>query len=330
VLPGTVEPLEQTVIYGRSQGYVKRWLVDLGAKVKEGELLAEIDTPEVDAQLEQAKAQAAQAEADVVRAVANESFSKTNLERYIKLAPSGLASQQDLDRQRAQADVDAAAVTVAKANVAAQAANVRRLVQMKGFSRVLAPFDGKVVARNVERGALVNPGSTPLFKLAALDTVRVFVQVPQDVAPSVTTDVPAKVKVREFPDHPFEGIVAHSAGALDDLSRTMAVEVRVPNADGALLSGMYAQVALTLKTPHRLFEIPVTALYSDSKGTRVAVVVEGDKVSMRAVGVERDTGQTLQISTGLDGTERIVKLANAGLGEGAQVEVLPAAAAGGR
>lgn len=322
VLPGSIEPLEQTVVYPRAQGYVRRWLVDLGALVKEGDLLAEIDTPELDAQLEQARAQLAQAEADVLRAGANDAFSKTNLQRYQQLAPAGVASQQELDRGRAQAQVDESSVTVAKANVAAQQANVRRLVQMKAFAKVQAPFTGTIVARNVERGALVSPGATPLFKLAALETVRVMVQVPQDVAPSVKTDRPAKVTVREFAGQTFEGTVAHAAGALDDAARTMLVEVRVPNADGKLLSGMYAQVALTLPTPHRLFEVPVTALYSDSKGTRVALVSPENRVVMKTVSIERDTGQALQISTGLEGNERIVKLANASLTDGSAVEVI--------
>jgi RND family efflux transporter MFP subunit len=323
-LPGSVEPLEQTVIYPRAQGYVKKWLVDLGAKVKEGDLLAEIDTPELDAQLEQARAQQAQAEADVVRAEANAGFSKSNLERYKQLTPAGLASQQDLDQHRAQQGVDEAAVTVAKSTVAAQVANVRRLMQLKSFSRVTAPFSGTIVSRTVERGALVAPGVTPLFKLAAVDTVRVMVQVPQDVAPGVQTDKPAKVSVREFPAQPFEGVVAHAAGALDDSARTMMVEVRVPNPDGKLLTGMYAEVALSLPTPHRLFEIPVTALYSDSRGTRVATVGSENRVVMKSVGIERDTGQTLQIATGLDGTEKIIKLANASLTDGSPVEVMAA------
>lgn len=331
VLPGTIEALEQTTIYARSQGYVRRWVVDLGARVKDGELLAEIDTPELDAQLEQARAQIAQAQADVAKAAANHDFSAVNFERMKQLAPKGVASQQDVDKGEAQAKVDDAAVTVAKATLAAQEANLRRLAQLKSFSRVTAPFAGTIISRTVERGQLVNAGASPLFKLASVDQVRVLIQVPQDVSPSVRTGVSAKVSVREFPGRPFDGVVAHSAGALDDASRTMTVEVRVPNADGRLLTGMYAQVALTLPTPHRLFEVPVTTLYSDSRGTRVATVGEGETVTMKPITIERDTGQTLQVSQGLDGSERVVKLANAALTDGSTVELLapppPAAAA---
>src|SRR5262249_13158494 len=149
-----------------------------------------------------------------------------------QLTPAGLASQQDLDQRRAQQGVDEAGVTVAKSALLASQANVRRLAQLKSFSRVTAPFTGTIVLRQVGRGARVKPGVTRLFKLASVDTVRVMVQVPQDVAPGVQTHKPAKVSVREFPTQTFEGVVAHAAGALDDSARTMMVEVRVPNPDG--------------------------------------------------------------------------------------------------
>lgn len=325
ILPGDVEPLEQTLIYGRTSGYLKHWLVDLGDQVKEGQLLAEIDSPEVLAQLEQAKAELAQAQADVVRAEANRGYSKVNVDRYRRLTPAGVSSQQDLERQVSQAEIDEANVAVARATVAAQEANVRRLVQLRSYARVTAPFGGTIIARLAERGALVNAGASPLFKLAALDTMRVMVQVPQDVAPSVRTGAPAKVSVREFAGGAFSGTVARAAGALDDASRTMNIEVWVQNPDRRLMAGMYAEVSLSLSTPHRLFEIPVTALFSDSRGTRVAVVDAEHKVSMRPITIERDTGQTLQISQGLDGSERIVKLASAPLSEGSVVqEIAPA------
>src|SRR5262249_26785779 len=156
-----------------------------------------------------------------------------------------LVSQQDFDKQKAQAEVDEAGVNVASASTSAQRANIQMLTQLKGFAHVTAPFAGTITSRNIERGALVTAGtSTPLFKLAATDPARVFVQVPQDVAPSVRIDVPARVTLREFPTHVFEGKVAHAAGALDPTTRTMLTEVRVPNPEGTLITGMYAQVAL--------------------------------------------------------------------------------------
>ncbi|MFO0723362.1 MAG: efflux RND transporter periplasmic adaptor subunit [Myxococcota bacterium] len=320
VLPGDVEPLEQTIIYARASGYLKRWLVDLGAHVEEGQLLAEIDTPELDAQLEQAKAQAAQAAADVVRAEANREFSRSNVDRYRRLTPAGVSSQQDLDRQIAQSQVDEANVTVARATVNAQEANVRRLLQLKSFARVTAPFAGSIVSRTAERGTLVNAGGSPLFKLAAIDTVRVIIQVPQDVSPGLAPGLPAKVSIREFPQDTFSGKVTRVAGALDDATRTMNIEVWVQNPDHRLLAGMYASVALSLPVPHQLWEVPVTALYSDARGTRVAVVGPDHRASMRPITIERDTGQTLQISRGLEGSEAIVKLANAQVTEGTLVE----------
>lgn len=323
LLPGTVQPLEEAILYPRASGYVKKWNVDLGADVKEGEVLMEIDTPELDAQIEQARAQLAESEAGVLRAQSGLQFSKTTADRYKTLTPAGIASQQELDQRQGQADVDAASVGVAKANVAAAQANLRRLQQGKAFAKVTAPFSGRVVQRWVERGMLVNAGTaSPLYKLQNTNPVRIFIQVPQDVAPSVRTDVVAKVSVREYPGRTFDGSVAHSAGSLDDVSRTMSTEVRVPNPDNELLSGMYVQVALTLPTPHRLLEVPATALYNNSAGTRLAVVDQSNTVSMRKVTIERDTGTMLQISSGLTGDERIVKLANAALDEGTRVEVL--------
>ncbi len=330
-LPGTVQPLEETVIYPRVSGYVKRWLVDLGGDVKEGDLLLEIDTPDLDAQLEQGRARLAEAEAGVIRAESAVRFSKSRADRYQQLTPAGLTSQQDLEQQQGQADVDAAGVNVAKANVAAAQANLRQLQQTKAFARVVAPFSGRIVQRWVERGMLVSAGtSNPLFRVQNTDPVRIFVNVPQDVAPGVRTGVEAVVTVREYPDRDFKGQVARSAGSLDDATRTMSTEVRVPNENHDLLAGMYVQVALTLPIPHRLYEIPATALYNDSNGTRVAVVGAGELVTLRKVTIERDTGTSLQISSGLNGDERVVRIANAALSDGSKVELIqpppPAAA----
>lgn len=327
VLPGTAQPLEDTVLYPRVAGYVKKWNVDLGDDVKEGDVLMEIDTPELDAQLEQGRAQLAESEASVIRAKSAVSVSTTMAERYKTLAPAGIASQQDFEQRQGQADVDTASVGVATANVAAAQANVRRLQQTKGFTKVIAPFSGRVVQRFVERGMLVNAGTTnPLYRIQNTDPIRVFINVPQDVAPSVKTGAEAVVTVREFAGKEFKGQVSRSAGSLDEVSRTMTTEVRVPNPEHELLSGMYVQVALNLPVPHRLLEVPATALYTDSKGTRLAVVDAQNTVTMRKVVIERDMGSSLQISTGLEGDERIVKLASSALDDGVKVEIMQPAA----
>jgi len=322
VLSGSVRPLEETVLYPRANGYVAKWLVDIGDKVKEGQTLAEIETPELDQELDQARAQLAQASAGVTQADANREFSQANLERFKQLVPAGVASQQDLDKTQAQSQVDSASVKVAQSAVQVQTANIRRLLQLKSFAHVVAPFAGTVTARNVERGSLVSSGNaTPLFKVAILDPVRVFVQVPQDAASGVQNDLAAKVSTREYPGRVFEGKVARSSGALDQNTRTMLVEVRVPNPKNELLAGMYAEVALTLPSSHRVFEVPATALLNDAKGLRVALVDAGDTLRLVPVVVERDTGATVQISSGLTADARVVKLSSADMVDGKRVEV---------
>lgn len=321
-LPGTVRPLEETVIYSRANGYVQDWKVDIGDRVEEGQVLAELETPELDQELLQARAQLAQAEAGVKQATANRDFAKSSLDRYQKLAAEGLATKQELDERSAQSQVDLANVAVAEAAVGTQRANLARLGKLKSFARVTAPFAGTITARMIDRGALVVAGnSAPLFKLAATDPVRVFVDVPQDVAPSVKPGALAKIKVREFPERVFEGKIARTAGALDPGARTLSTEIRVPNPDGALLTGMYADAALTLPTPHRTFEVPATAVMTGAKGVRVQVVSADGTVRLVPVTIEQDLGATVYVSTGLTGDEQVIKLGNAGLTDGSHVEV---------
>lgn len=330
-LPASVQALRETVVYSRANGYVRRWLVDIGDAVAENQLLAEIDTPEVDAELDQARAQLSQASAAVAQAKANRDYSKSTYERYKPLTQSGVTSQQDLDQQQARAAVDEANVRVAEANVAAHEAEIRRLTQLKTFARVVAPFAGKIASRSVEVGTLVTAGNaSPLFRIAAVDPARVFVQVPQDVAPSIHTDLAARVTVREYPDRTFEGKVTRASSELDPGTRTMNTEVRVPNADGALIPGMYAQVALTLPYPHRVLQVPATAVIDDAKGMRVAVVGPDDAIHIVPIVVERDNGATYDVSAGLTGNERVVKLPSVDLEEGRSVAIarndaLPAA-----
>ncbi len=322
-LPGSVQPLEETTVYARASGYVRKWHVDIGDKVTEGQLLAEIETPELDQELEQARAQLAQAQAVLVQSKANRQLSIVNLERYKALGPSGVVSQAEVDQRQAQAQVDEANVTVSVSTIAAQEANIRRLTQLRSFARVTAPFSGTITQRWVEIGALVTAGNgQPLFKVAAMDPARVFIQVPQDVAPSIRPDVPATVTVREYPGRRFDGKVARAAGALDPMTRTMNTEVRAPNADGALIAGMYAEVAVTLPSPHRVFEVPATALMNDAKGQRVAVVDAESRIHLVPVVVERDTGAAIEIASGLTATDRVAKIGSAGFVDGAVVEVI--------
>lgn len=327
VLPGTVRPLEEAVIRTRSTGYVTRRLVDLGDKVEAGAPLVEIDTPELDRQLDQARAQLAQASAAVTQAKASLDFAKTTLARYDKLTPAGLASQEELDKARSQVDVSQANLGVSQANLDAQGANVRRLTQEKAFARVVAPFAGTITSRSVDKGALVSPTSE-LFKLATVDPMRVLVEVPQGAAPSIHADVPATVTVREYPGRSFDGKVARFAGALDPASRTMTTDVRVPNPKGELLAGMYAKVEITLPAPHRVLEIPATALVNDAHGTRVAIVTPEGTVRFSPVTIERDTGPTIQIATGIAEDDRVVTIPSPDLVDGRRVEVADGGARG--
>jgi len=321
-LPGTIQPLQVTMLFARASGFVRAFHADIGDRVKTGQLLAEIETPELDQELSQARAQLMQARASLAQAKANRKLAEANLGRARSLEPSGVVSRAELEQNEAQAQVGDANVSVADANVAAQQANIRRLEQLKAFSRVTAPFAGTITQRIVEVGALVTGGNAqPLFRLAALDPVRVFVQVPQDVAPSVRSGVSGNVTVREYPGKTFKGEVMRSAGALDEATRTMNTEIRVPNGDGALLPGMYAEVALTLPASHRVLELPATALMNDARGQHVGVVDGQRKLHLVPVVIERDNGATVDISSGLTGDEKVVKIGSAAFVEGMSVEV---------
>jgi RND family efflux transporter MFP subunit len=325
-LPGSIQPEEETVIYARASGYVSRWDVDIGDQVKQDQLLVEIETPELDQQLLQARAQLAQADAGLLQSKANADFSRVSLQRSEQLLQNGLASGQDHDKAKAQAAVDQANIAVAEANIAAHRAEIQRLNQLKGFAKVKAPFAGTIIARNVERGALVSAGTgNPLFRLAATGVVRVVVQVPQNVAPGVKAEMNAKVTVREFPGRTFEGRVSQAAGALDPATRTMLTVVRVANPERTLLAGMYAEVAFTLPTPHKVVELPATAMLNDARGLRVAVVDPDNRIRIVPVTVERDTGATIELASGLEGDERVVALASPDLVDGLQVDVVEAA-----
>lgn len=326
-MPASIQPLEEAVIYARANGYIGRWLVDLGDKVKADQLLAEIEVPELNQELSQARAALGKARASKLQAEAGKSLASSRFDRTGKLVNAGVATQQELEQTQAESAVGEANVHLAQAGIESEQANIRRLSDLQQFSKVTAPFAGTITARMIDRGSLVTAGSAPLFRLAATDTVRVFVQLPQDVASAVIVGAPAKVTVRELTGQVFEGKVARTAGALDPVTRTLNTEIRLPNPDGRLLAGMYAEVALSLSAPRQVFEIPATALLSDAQGLRVALVQADNKLHLQPITIERDLGATLQISSGLNGGERLVQIAGAELSEGQKVEpVAPKAA----
>jgi RND family efflux transporter MFP subunit len=324
-LPGIVKPLEETKIYPRASGYVRKWLVDIGDKVKEGQLLAQIDTPELDAQIAQARAQLASAKASVKQATAQRDFAKSSSARYETLAGQKLVSQAAVEQQQAEAQTGEANLNAALSNVTAAEANLKRLLDTKSFANVTAPFAGTITTRSVDRGSLVQEnGTTPMFTLVATDPVRVFVDVPQSVAPSIKAGAEATLSVREYGDRTFTGKVTRSSGALDPELHIMQTEIQVPNSDGALIPGMYVQAALSLPVPHKVVEIPATALYSDAQGLRIATVDAQNRIHFVPITIERDTGATLWVATGVTGDERIVKIAVPSLAEGDVVDVAAA------
>ncbi|HTV18618.1 MAG TPA: efflux RND transporter periplasmic adaptor subunit [Polyangiaceae bacterium] len=319
-LPGSVEPLETAQVHSRASGFVTEWYADLGDQVEAGQLLARLDTPELDRETQQARATLARADASILQAKATAEYSASTHRRYAALAPEGVISLQELAQYAAQAHVDAANIRVAQAERGARAAELERLEQLQRFARVVAPFAGTVSARHVERGALVNgAASGPLYEIVVTDPVRVFIRVPQSLVPDVRAGLPVDVAVSEYPGVAFAGQLTRASGALDPESRTMRVEVRVPNADGRLLPGMYASVKLTLARGRPSFLLPATALVSGSAGPHVASVGADAEVHLIPVDVKRDYGAEVEIEQGLDGSERIVRTPGPQLRDGARV-----------
>lgn len=320
-LPASVQGQQEAALYARADGYVAAVHADIGDDVRAGQTLAELDNPEVDREIEQARANLASAEALQVRASAAREHSALNFDRYRSMTP-GLISQQDVDEKRTSATLAAADVAVASAAVAAARANLGRLRQLKAFAKVVAPFSGTITARSIEVGALVARGKdAPLFKLSALDQLRVFAQVPQNKVAGVHPGQRARVAVAEEPRRVFEGVVARSAGALDSDSRTMTVEVRVDNPERRLLPGMFASVTLELRASGTRLSVPATAVIIDEHGTHVARVGAGGRVQLIPVVIERDNGAEVEIGSGLDGSESLIANPGPSIGAGSRVQV---------
>ncbi len=328
LLPGSIEALRETVVHARASGYVRRFRVDLGDTVTTGQVLAELETPEVDQELRQAQASLRQSETSIDQAKANRDLARVTAARYERLAPSGVASQQEVEQHRTELAVAEVNVRAAEAAAASSRANVQRLRELGRFAQVAAPFAGTVTDRTVEVGQLVTAGGAGLFKVAATDPVRVFLRVPQSLAMVVRTGQKVLLTVREFPGDKFEGVVTRNAGALDPASRTLLTELQIPNPRHQLLPGMYAQATISLPTPHRTLRLPASALISDAMGTRVAKVTAAHRVELIPVQIERDEGATVLISVGLEGDEQIIATPGQTLNAGALVEPHAQAPAG--
>jgi RND family efflux transporter MFP subunit len=311
VLPAQLQAYVESAIYSRTNGYLLRWNKDIGSKVKKGELLAEIDTPEVDQELSQAKAAQQQTEAQL-------QLAKSTAERWANLRKTDSVSQQEADQQ-------ASAYSQATANTAAAEANVRRLQQLESFKHVYSPISGVITRRNTDVGALITAGSSgtgkELFDVAQVDPLRVFVSVPQTNAPSIRAGLPAHIELREYPGQKFSGKVVRTADSIDPATRTLLTEIDVPNPDGRLLPGSYAEVHFAVPVQITRLSIPVNAVLFRPEGPRVAVVGSDHRVHLKAISIGRDYGTKVEILGGLDPNDQIVVNPADSLEDGQQVNI---------
>jgi RND family efflux transporter MFP subunit len=310
-LPGAMQAYVESPLYARTNGYLKKWYHDIGSRVRQGELLADIDTPEVDQQLSQARA-------DRNTAQANANLSRITATRYEELIKTDGVSKQEVDN----AVGDYAAK---QAIVQSSEANLRRLEELESFKHVYAPFSGVITRRNVDTGTLINAGnggtSQQLFSLAQTDPIRVYVSVPETVAPSIHAGLGAYLELTQFPGQKFEGRVVRTAEAIDPGTRTLLTEVDVPNHNNTLLPGGYAQVHLQVKVTGARLQVPVNALLFRSEGLRAVSVDSSHKIHLKPLTIGRDYGTTLEILQGLEASDWIVLNPADSLEEGQEVRV---------
>lgn len=312
VLPGNMQAFMDSPIYARTNGYLEKWYVDIGARVKTGELLAEIETPEVQQQLDQA-------EADLNTAQANYRLSQITADRYQGLLKSDSVSKQDVDN--AVGDFEAK-----KAMVASAESNVKRLEALQSFARIYAPFDGVITARNTDVGHLIDSGAsggtaTELFHIAAIHELRVYVNVPQQYSRSAKPGLTADLTLSEFPGRRFKGMLVRTADSIDPASRTLLVEVDVKNPTGELLPGAYTEVHLKVPSGPPAFILPVTALIFRTQGLQVGVVENGNRAELRNITLGRDFGNTVEVTSGLKPDDLVIVNPPDSLIAGEQVQV---------
>jgi len=310
VLPGNLQAYIESPIFARTNGYLLRWYKDIGSKVQKGELLAAIDTPEVDQQLYQARANREQIKAALALA-------KISADRWENLRKTDSVSQQEADQQTS-------GYQQALANLAAADANVRRLEELESFKNVYSPFSGVLTKRNVDPGALINSGAAAgreMFDIAQVDPLRVYVSVPQAYAPNIKAGMKADVTLQEFPGQKFLGTVARTADAIDPATRTLNTEVDVPNKDGKLLPGSYGQVHFATGTSVPRITMPVNAMLFRAEGAQVAVVDQNGTVHLRPIIIGRDYGAKLEILGGLEVADQIIINPSDSLEEGQKVHI---------
>ena len=311
-LPSSLQAFTESPIYARTSGYVKHWYKDIGSQVKKGQLLADLETPEVDQELLQSRAARGQAEAQM-------NLAKTSAERWESLRKMDAVAQQETDEK-------SSGYTQGQAALASATANVRRLEQLESFKHLYAPFSGVIIRRNTDIGALINAGNSgtnqELFVLAQISPIRVYVDVPEIYAPSVRPGVKATIELPSFPGQRFTGAVARSADAIDPTTRTLRTEIDVPNKDAKLFPGSYAQVHFGVNVAAVRLSVPVNALLFRAEGPRAAVVAADGKIHLKPVTIGRDYGTEVEVLGGLDPTESIVLNPSDSLEEGQPVNVV--------
>jgi RND family efflux transporter MFP subunit len=310
-LPGTTEAFMESPIFARTNGYLKSWIKDIGARVQAGELMAVIETPELDQQLAQAQALLAQTKANL-------KLADITAGRYQDLIASHSVSQQDVDQNNQN-------VAMLTASEKAAAADVQRLEQLQSFERVCAPFDGIVTARNTDVGDLINSGGNgpgkELFRIAKIDTLRIFVNVPEDYSGSIRPGVQAKLSIAGFPGKEFPATITRYANSVDTNSRTMRTELDIPNRNGQLIPGTYASALFSLHTRTAPLILPSNTLIFQAAGMQVGIVDKTGKVELRRVTIGRDFGTSVEILSGLKPTDAVIANPSDSLTAGTQVTV---------
>lgn len=296
ILPGNVWAWHEAPIYARTNGYIKKWYVDIGSRVSSGDLLAEIETPELDAQ-------ARQAAADLNRAIANNKLAQSTAKRWLNLLRTNSVSKQETDEKVSAAQAQ-------QANVAAAKANLDHLNELVSFERVIAPFDGVITARATDIGALINAGSSttakPLFRIAQTDPLRIYVKIPQNYSSRLTPNMTVSLHFAEHPHHQFPAKLLDTAQAIDPKTRTLLAQFTVENKKGELLSGGYTEVWFAFPLPPNTVRIPVNTLIFRAQGLQVATVNKENKIILKSITVRRDFGTEIEIATGIAPGDRLV------------------------
>jgi RND family efflux transporter MFP subunit len=312
VLPGDVEAWYSAPVYARVNGYLKAWYFDYGAKITKGQVLAEIDAPDLDARFSAAKAKLDAAEAMVKVRIAQAQFAHTTFARW-RDSPKGVVSVQEQQAKQADYESAAANLNAARADVAVAQAEVDRLQALQDFKRVTAPFDGIVTARETDIGALINSGSgsgggsaPELFRVADIHRIRIYMKVPQRMASLIHVDMKAQLHLPQYPDRVFAAVVTTTSGAINVSSRTLLVEMQAENPDGVLQPGTYAEVHLSVPSDPNVIRIPTSALLFRQHGLEVAVVGPDDKIALKHVTLGRNLDSDVEVLQGLSASDRVV------------------------